>query len=373
MQNLDNLTTYNSTSQFWNVTRTLWYVVDAVDVAYSNNTDYDTNNTILLPPNESLFPWWQRIIWTILFAGIIIVATSGNLIVIWIVLAHRQMRTITNYFLVNLSIADAMMSSMNVSFGYIYMFDFEWLFAGTFYCKISEFIAVLTIFVSVFTLMAISIDRYMAIIYPLKPRRGKKMTLCVAIVIWIIGIILSLPMLFYRSSDAVKFRNGVRNVCSSIWPGKTNNEHSYYENLYNVMSMILTYFLPIIFMTCTYTRVGLNLWGSQSIGEATAQQLEKIQSKRKVVKMMIVVVVMFTVCWLPIHTFFIAYYYLPEIKTKPYVYELYLIAYWLAMSNSMYNPIIYCWMNKYFRRGFVKFFFWSFYGLPSRVYHSWKS
>lgn len=46
--------------------------------------------------------------------------------------------------------------------------------------------------------------------------------------------------------------------------------------------MILTYFLPIGSMTFTYARVGLELWGSQSIGEATARQLENIRSKRRV-------------------------------------------------------------------------------------------
>lgn len=97
-------------------------------------------------------------IWTVLFVGMITVATGGNLIVIWIVLAHKRMRTVTNYFLVNLSIADAMVSTLNVTFNYSYMLNSHWTF-GNLYCKISQFIAVLTICASVFTLMAISIDR----------------------------------------------------------------------------------------------------------------------------------------------------------------------------------------------------------------------
>lgn len=60
---------------------------------------------------------------------------------------------------VNLSIADAMVSSLNVTFNYIYMLDNDWPF-GELYCKISQFIATLSISASVFTLMAISIDRW---------------------------------------------------------------------------------------------------------------------------------------------------------------------------------------------------------------------
>jgi tachykinin-like receptor len=45
-------------------------------------------------------PWWRIVLWTMLFAVMVVVSTGGNLIVIWIVLADRRMRTVTNYFLV---------------------------------------------------------------------------------------------------------------------------------------------------------------------------------------------------------------------------------------------------------------------------------
>lgn len=59
---------------------------------------------------------------------------------------------------VNLSIADAMVSTLNVTFNYVYMLNSDWPF-GRLYCKISQFVAVLSICSSVFTLCAISIDR----------------------------------------------------------------------------------------------------------------------------------------------------------------------------------------------------------------------
>lgn len=126
---------------------------------FDNLTYNDTNGTdVRSGGNQWHLPWWRQMLWTVLFAGMIAVATGGNLIVIWIVLAHKRMRTVTNYFLVNLSIADAMVSTLNVIFNYTYMLNSHWPF-GNLYCKISQFIAVLTICASVFTLMAISIDR----------------------------------------------------------------------------------------------------------------------------------------------------------------------------------------------------------------------
>jgi tachykinin-like receptor len=65
----------------------------------------------------------------------------------------------------------------------------------------------------------------------------------------------------------------------------------------------------------------------------------------QVVKMMIVVVSIFAVCWLPFHMYFILMALVPQITNTKYIQEVYLAIYWLAMSSSMYNPFIYCWMN----------------------------
>lgn len=53
----------------------------------------------VLERNQFILPVWRQVIWSILYTGMVIVATGGNLIVIWIVLAHKRMRTVTNYFL----------------------------------------------------------------------------------------------------------------------------------------------------------------------------------------------------------------------------------------------------------------------------------
>ncbi|XP_044743977.1 tachykinin-like peptides receptor 99D, partial [Chrysoperla carnea] len=323
----------------------------------NNLTQNGANETLI---NSYILPWWRQVIWSILYSVMVIVATGGNLIVIWIVLAHKRMRTVTNYFIVNLSIADTMVSTLNVTFNYTYMLNSHWPF-GRLYCKIAQFVAILSISASVFTLMAISIDRYMAIMKPLKPRMGRRTTLCIAVAIWIGSIALSCPNLLYFTTFEFKLdEHSSRIICYSEWPdGPTNL--SYMEYVYNVAFMILTYFLPIGSMSYTYARVGLELWGSQSIGECTQRQLENIKSKRRVVKMMIVVVLIFAVCWLPFHLYFIIISYYPDITTSQYVQEIYLAIYWLAMSNSMYNPIIYCWMNSRFRRGFKQFFAWCPY------------
>ena len=51
---------------------------------------------------------------------------------------------------------------------------------------------------------------------------------------------------------------------------------------YNAIILLVTYVVPILSMGVTYFRVGRELWGSQSIGEATSKQIESVKSKRKV-------------------------------------------------------------------------------------------
>ncbi|CAD6993177.1 unnamed protein product [Ceratitis capitata] len=299
-------------------------------------------------------PWWRLVLWNVLFVGMVVVATGGNLIVVWIVMTTKRMRTVTNYFIVNLSIADAMVSSLNVTFSYIYMLDNDWPF-GELYCKISQFIATLSISASVFTLMAISIDRYIAIMKPLEPRMSKRCNLGIAAFIWAVSVTISCPMLLFFTTGELEVKDGTRIVCYTEWPdGPTN--HSEQEYVYNIVFMILTYILPIISMTVTYSRVGIELWGSKAIGEYTPRQVENVKSKRRVVKMMIVVVLIFAICWLPFHAYFIITACYPALTETPFIQEVYLGIYWLAMSNSMYNPIIYCWMNSRFRYGFKRFF-----------------
>src|SRR6218665_1028297 len=108
--------------------------------------------------NPFILPWYFQLAYSIAFVAMVIVAAGGNVIVIWIVLAHKRMRTVTNYFLVNLAVADALIFLLNTLFNYVYMLTSNWSFGRT-YCKFTQFIAPCTISTSVFTFMAIALDR----------------------------------------------------------------------------------------------------------------------------------------------------------------------------------------------------------------------
>ncbi|XP_068200557.1 tachykinin-like peptides receptor 86C [Palaemon carinicauda] len=114
------------------------------------------------------------------------------------------MQTVTNYFLMNLSAADLFMSVLNCMFNFIYMLHSDWPF-GAVYCTISNFMANVTISASVLTLMAISFDRYIAIVKPLEPRMSKTTARVFILIIWSSSMLLALPCILYSDTVSIQY------------------------------------------------------------------------------------------------------------------------------------------------------------------------
>ena len=87
-------------------------------------------------------------------------------------------------------------------------------------------------------------------------------------------------------------------------------------------------------------------------GELTESTVKCRKNKRKIIKMFVVIISVFGVCWLPYHVYFIYSYHQPTIMALPYIKHVYLGFYWLAMANCAVNPIIYYWMGNRFRKYF---------------------
>ncbi|KAJ8400064.1 hypothetical protein AAFF_G00401030 [Aldrovandia affinis] len=128
--------------------------------------------------------------------------------------------------------------------------------------------------------------------------------------------------------------------------------------MYYVCVAVLIYFLPLLVMGCAYLVVGLTLWASEIPGDSSDRYREQLTAKRKVVKMMIVVVCTFATCWLPYHVYFLLDEFFPHLFEEMFIQQVYLAIMWLAMSSTMYNPIIYYLLNDRFRAGFRQAFCW---------------
>ncbi|XP_010011060.1 PREDICTED: substance-P receptor [Nestor notabilis] len=300
--------------------------------------------------NQFVQPAWQVALWAVAYALIVVVSVVGNVVVMWIILAHKRMRTVTNYFLVNLAFAEASMSAFNTVVNFTYAIHNEWYY-GLLYCKFHNFFPIAAVFASIYSMTAIALDRYMGIIHPLQPRLSATATKVVIGVIWLLAFLLAFPQGYYSVMEELPGRL----VCLVEWPEHSTN---LYGKTYHFCMTILIYFLPLLVIGCAYTVVGITLWASEIPGDSSDRYHEQVSAKRKVVKMMIIVVCTFALCWLPYHIYFTLQYFNPEWYLQKFIQQVYLAIMWLAMSSTMYNPIIYCCLNDRFRVGFKHAFRW---------------
>ncbi|XP_069070213.1 substance-P receptor isoform X1 [Pleurodeles waltl] len=319
----------------------------------SSNATLSTGNTSEEITNPFVQPGWQIALWAVAYSIIIVVSVVGNIIVMWIILAHKRMRTVTNYFLLNLAFAEASMAAFNTVINFTYGIHNEWYY-GLFYCKFHNFFPISAVFASIYSMTAIALDRYMAIIHPLKPRLSATATKVVICVIWALAFALAFPQGYFATTAKLSDRV----VCYLDWPVTKSNSTNVYEKMYHISVTVLIYILPLLVIGCAYTVVGITLWASEIPGDSSDRYHEQVTAKRKVVKMMIVVVCTFAVCWLPYHIFFMLQYIDEELFQMKAIQQIYLAIMWLAMSSTMYNPIIYCCLNERFRIGFKHVFRW---------------
>ncbi|XP_053856791.1 substance-P receptor [Vidua macroura] len=300
--------------------------------------------------NPFVQPPWQVALWAVAYALIVVVAVVGNAVVMWIILAHKRMRTVTNYFLVNLAFAEAAMAALNTVVNFSYAVHNEWYF-GPAYCRFHNFFPIAAVFASIYSMTAIALDRYMAIIHPLRPRLSAAATKALIGLIWLLALLLAFPQGYFSVTAELPGRL----VCLVEWPepggamsGKT----------YHFSMTVLLYLLPLLVIGCAYAAVGRTLWASAIPGDSSDRYHEQVSAKRKVVKMMIMVVCTFALCWLPYHVYFTLQYLQPQWYLQSFIQQVYLAVMWLAMSSTMYNPIIYCCLNDRFRVGFKHAFRW---------------
>ncbi|XP_042325092.1 neuromedin-K receptor [Sceloporus undulatus] len=322
------------------------------------------NASLLLPPgnwswaaagapganvsNQFAQPAWGVALWSVAYGGVVAVAVLGNLVVIWIIVAHQRMRTVTNAFLLNLAFADASVAAFNTLVNFLYALQGHWAF-GQPYCRFQNFFPITAVFASIYSMTVIAVDRYMAIIDPLKPRLSATATKVVIASIWILAFLLAFPQCLFSKTKVMPGRT----LCYVFWPGGMKQRFTYH-----IVVIVLVYCFPLLVMGITYTIVGITLWGGEIPGDTSDKYHEQLKAKRKVVKMMIVVVVTFAVCWLPYHIYFIVTGIYENLNRWKYIQQIYLATFWLAMSSTMYNPIIYCCLNKRFRAGFKRAFQW---------------
>ncbi|XP_077991065.1 prolactin-releasing peptide receptor-like [Glandiceps talaboti] len=301
------------------------------------------------PPTENLglHEDWRAAL-TSAFSFNIAISIIGNLVVL-LVLVFGRSKSDLNIFLINLALADLTMAIFCMPFTFTTIMYGHWIF-GAGMCPTVIFLQQVSVIVSIYTLTAIGIDRYFAVIYPLKIRVTKhrsKILLGSIIVLAVTLAVVQTAFTHIRRSS----HDGQGIYFCQEWSPSNN-----FLEAYEVFIVMTTYFIPLVVLMFTYVRIGRKLWGRIIPGNADrSRDKSHASSKKKVIKMLIVVVVMFAVCWLPLHIFNLVakfnpiVYHVEDLEAQDRIRKINACVLWLAMSNSFMNPIIYSFMNDGFR------------------------
>ncbi|XP_023252612.1 cholecystokinin receptor type A [Seriola lalandi dorsalis] len=340
----------------------------------------------------------------VLYSLIFLLSVLGNSLIIAVLVRNRRMRTVTNLFLLSLAVSDLMVSLVCIPFTLIPNLMRDFIF-GIGICKLVMYFMGVSVSVSTFNLVAISLERYSAICNPLTSRtwQTKSHAAKVITATWVASFIMMLP---YPISSTLKpftrMNNSTGHMCRLVWPNDIIQQ-SWYVSL-----LLLLFLIPGIVMMTAYGLISMELYrgikfelsnrkssrerqcstGSIKPGDSdgcyvqpskkksitmstgncpsssskpmvgrvcSSSSTANLMAKKRVIRMLLVIVFLFFLCWTPI--FVVNAWQAFDRRsahrlTGAPISFIHLLSY----TSACVNPIIYCFMNKRFRQGMLATF-----------------
>ncbi|GAB6033026.1 hypothetical protein CHUAL_012217 [Chamberlinius hualienensis] len=204
---------------------------------------YDVNESANIFFPEELYPT------SIVYGLTLIIGILGNTLIIFTIARHTRMRTITNVFLASLATADLLLILICVPVKWAKLFSYTWTF-GEFLCKFVHYIQNVSAICSVLTMTSMSLERYYAILHPMKAKyictisQARK----VIAVIWAMSFLLATPIIFLQVHKEVGFRYKAY-WCVISWSSQT------LCRFYTLYMLVLILIIPGSIMGFAYTSI----------------------------------------------------------------------------------------------------------------------
>ncbi|EDO43123.1 predicted protein, partial [Nematostella vectensis] len=288
------------------------------------------------------------------YVVIFLIGFLGNAIGIYVVCRQTGFRMVTNLLIANMAIADLLVCvfSMPASVVHLYIRN-KWLPGtfGIFLCKMVSFSMFVSLAASVFTIVFISVERFIAVFFPLRCELLKRPKL-LTVMIWAISALVMLPSLFLFTVWTDE-RHG-EHYCVVSWPWGDDGETLRVLGRFFTLTFVFMYCCPVLFLAILYTMIARKLWVRAIPGNDTQSNRGATQRcRKKVIKLLMVVVALFAVCWFPTH---VMHYFLVYDSNRFYHLsdETKFLSFFVSHANSSINPILYILLNEGFRKDFNK-------------------
>jgi G protein-coupled receptor 103 len=295
-------------------------------------------------------PMASKVILSIMTSVVICLSLCGNILVVMTFVLNKNMRSVTNVFILSLAISDLMVTltcnPMNLG---LILKPTHWIF-GRFGCKLMPCITQMSVACSSLTLCCIAFDRYYAIVHPLKLKfiQTTKRATILQVIVWCVSAASTIPYAFFydtREVSACK-KEEYKIVC-------IQQHHHTAKKVFDIwITMFVLFYGPILFMSILYGIICHKLWVQRPIGAVSQRNHDnRLKLKRKAIKMLITVVFIFIICWSPLLLFnVIANANHVPANVNSLNWRSFLQC--LALSSTCWNPLVYAFMNEKFRKAF---------------------
>ncbi|XP_022698880.1 pyrokinin-1 receptor-like isoform X3 [Varroa jacobsoni] len=296
-----------------------------------NSQQVDQYLAMTLGPRQ--VAWSKLLPMTVIYSLIFVSGLVGNLSTCIVIVQNPHMHTATNYYLFNLAVSDLLTLVFGLPNDLVtYWRQYPYAFGSTF-CSVRNLVAEMTSNTSVLTIVAFTLERYLAICHPLyKHKMSNQLprVLKILTIVWLIAFVSALPFAA-RSGLRYEFVNDIQLDDSAFCIVQGSDS----VNIALFVGSTVTFFiLPMIFIIILYMRIGFKLRRSTSYKSAyqaslkeslssgetmkpgtttsepvrkfslingTRQQQHHLSSSRKIIKLLVCVVIIFFICYAPYH------------------------------------------------------------------------
>ena len=311
----------------------------------------DVNSSItfenITKPMESLseplaMRWTLRLLYILVFLfGIV-----GNVVVCIAVIRRKRLRSSNNLFTFNLACADLIVVIIYVP---TQMTAFEnghnWALGDTM-CRIAYIIIPLCLSASIGSLLAITVNRYRAMVYPMKLRLTMRKIKLIIAVMWITSLFIALPIIFVAGTET--YENGQTYCSEPGWPDGSNIDKVYWISIF-LLQYVVPLVVIIILSTIAAWRLRKNTLFNRRRGSLviTKAVRRRMHQGAKITKLLFALVCIYAICMLPQHVvfFWMEYGNLKQMGFKMYIFRFSNV---FPMANCALNPIAYGTLNKEF-------------------------
>lgn len=195
--------------------------------------------------------------------------------------------------------------------------------------------------------------RYYAICHPLKARHihTLKRAIVITVITWVTSFLLVSPqLLIQRLEPRLKMQPEMDPpiklvmVCAEYFSDKR------LDVAYTLFFYIVLYLAPLTIMFVAYGKIGHWLWVRKPIGNVTSNSAHSerhLLQRKRVIRMLMVILTLFTVCWSP---FFTVQIYRLFIRSSSSSRLTVISLHLLGHSNCCINPIVYAFLQEKFQR-----------------------